>query len=305
MLFNILKQIESKAFDIYSHASLFVSKNSLLAHCQQFFEKNQLNNLVINHRDLAANRCSAKNVDILITTSAPESLYPLWQLLRWLGFHIKIVCSAHYAEQLWQTGRYRIVITDQQLALNSIPQAKLTRGIYWLGEDKPDWFTKLANSDNDWLYGQLSLQASYQQIHTEFATWFIDPLAHGSASSAPYRAIEHSLTASLPSAVDLVQYTEQQDSPLLAAFMLDYYIDLLDEYLAAIELAFAGMNQTSALQAVTQLRNVADMIAAKGLAEVLLQLEQGIQSRAWDKIARILVQVKLEITAINAYAESI
>ena len=291
--------------DIYSLSNIALLKGNLLAECLAAIKQPSDDNLTIAQHQLPQQSKTNARTEVLLVVTKQTGIGVLWQLLIALGLKVNVVCSQPYGQQLWQSGRYQLLVSDVEITSMPASQPKLKRGIIGLGKEQSLWLDELVIHNDNWQLASIEWPLALPQVLDVFAPWLVRQQAPQQEVNASKEVIQQTLDAQIPSAFDIAQYTKNQGAPELAVYMLDHYLELIGELASEIELAFLSVNRNKAEHAAKQLHKVANIIAAKGLIELTSQLEQAIENRAWDKIERLLAQIKLEISSITTYAEAI
>lgn len=312
---------------LYSLTSAPISRKALVAECLNAIANKQESNLQISAKAFAKYQFMPSQVELLLAVKSPSRYSNLYQLLHWLGFHIKLVCQSKMMQKHWQSGRYLVLINE----LDASPYIEMdvgktiARGVFTLTEQVDEvqimaLEPEQAEISKNWHLAHINRQIEIDDLIAKLSPWLTvktkanKRVAMAQANVGPFASVNafdsqqffnHTLSEHLPSAFDLAEYADNQGSAELAVYMLDEYILTLNEQVHKIEVGFIKINKQMLESGVQTLLTTARIIAAKGLVQLVLQLEQALVHQAYDKMERILAQIKLEISAVSAYAEAI
>ncbi len=106
-------------------------------------------------------------------------------------------------------------------------------------------------------------------------------------------------------AFDLNHFAINQGSPILAAYMLEDYLEEINENINLLENSIDSNNKNLANEQLSQLSSIAHIIAAATLAESCQALIVEINSPTMKKAPKLLEKIKVQRDAITLYAEEI
>lgn len=305
-----------------------VSRESLLATCADILCSKECNNQLLAADKFEQFHFLASQVELLLAVHHPHQHQPLLMLLQWLGFNIRIVCHGKAMQKHWQSGRYLVLINEfvhspfVELATGKL----IARGVFHLNDKaSANGQHELTLTDEQqelskyWHVEHLPSAQQVKSVVKLLSPWL---KVNVEQSRAAKRQRDESIKTvnenkrqnalfdsssldQLPEAFELEQFAQHQGSPELAAFMLDTYIENIEVSVEHIEAALFDANYHLLAELYDDLSLTAAILSAQGLMEIMLQLKQANQNKAFDKMERLLEQVKVELNAITIYANAI
>jgi len=311
---------------LFSLAAHPVSRESLISTCEHMLKSTQITNQILPAQTFAPFHYSASQVELLLAVQHPHQHQPLIMLLQWLGFNIKLVCHGKGMQKHWQSGRYLVLINEfEHSPVVQLATGKLiARGVFHLTDNTSE-AQKLALSDEDkkitkyWHVDQMPEIDQLKSLVKLLSPWLKVNTEQSKSAQQKRVKTEQAINESkrqnilfdsstleqLPQAFALEKFAQHQGSGELAAYMLDTYIDNIAAGIEAIEGALFEANYHLLAELFDEVSLMATILSAQGLMEMMLQLKQADQNKAFDKMDRLLEQVKAELTGIRAYANAI
>jgi len=305
-----------------------VSRESLLAACEEILRSQRCNNQLLAAEKFEQFHFLASQVELLLAVQHPHQHQPLLMLLQWLGFNITIVCHGKAMQKHWQTGRYLVLINEfEHSPFTELATGKLiARGVFHLhdktntkGQHEPTLTAEQQELSKYWHVEQLPDVVKVKAMVKLLSPWLNVNVEQSQAAKRQrdesikvvkenkrhHALFDSSSLEQLPEAFELDQFAQNQGSPELAAFMLTTYIEKIEMNVESIEAALFDANYHLLAELFDELSLTAAILSAQGLMQIMLQLKQADQKKAFDKMERLLEQVKAELNAITVYANAI
>ncbi|QOL26528.1 hypothetical protein LP316_04305 [Thalassotalea sp. LPB0316] len=289
--------------------------SDLLATLWRFIKSDNKDNLRYDHQVLQAVTTVKTSVTVLLAIEDISEHYALGALLQWLGLKVTVVTHQKQALESWQTGLYRILVTDFSLsAIDSVAIKKqLKRCVISLSEQ--------AYQASDVLEcHQLAHDASAQEWLAVLQSWLVikSATSAGSNKSAKDIATEFNVQAPeghtqqitpkitvTPLSFDIVEYANNVGGPELAALMADEYFAKLEQSFEQLKYSLAVKSVTNAREQVEQLLSISRIIASKELQAWAEQLLHCIEQQAFSDAIRLMPEVERDIKGLKQFAEAI
>ncbi len=312
---------------LYSLASAPLSRVAILQECERLLRTDDMNNLLVSSDSFKTIQYLPSQVDLLLAVKSPQQHQSLWLVLQWLGFNVKVVCHGKSMQKHWQTGRYLVLFNEfEQSPFIELETGKsIARGVFnFFADEVIALDEKEAVIGKNWEFGVIPDITNVNALIKLLSSWLKksptslvqskakekinQANADQSASSSSLvhaKIFDSNLIDQLPPAFDLKQYADNQGSAELAVYMLDEYIMSISENIQILESNLAKKSYQSFDRPLQQINLTANILSAKGLLQICQQLNHALKNEAYDKIQRLLEQVKIELSAIKAYAEAI
>ena len=312
---------------LYSLISAPVCREKLLSECERILRSEESSNLLVSSEKLSPYKYQPSQIEILLAVKSPQQHQGLWLLLQWFGFNVKVVCHGKSMQKHWQSGRYLVLFNEftHSPFIELVTGKTIARGVFsFSNEDVFELDEAQADIAKHWHFGSVPKVTQIKTLVKLLSPWLKHKARHDHRSSTASmiqhglkqetereqgsmhaKLFDSSLIDALLPAFDLERYASNQGSPQLAVYMLDDYITSIGEDLQLMEVTLAKQSYKTLGSVLKQLNLTANILSATGLIQVTQQLEQAFCNEAYDKMARLLEQAKLELSAIRAYAEAI
>ncbi|WP_343818999.1 hypothetical protein [Colwellia asteriadis] len=284
---------------------------------------------------------AAKAIDVLIGVKSPIQYQKLQQQLQQLGLQVTFVAQAAQQKEYWQSGCYAILFSEFSTSpfIHFIDKGNdcisgsevIQRGIFGLD------ITYIKDEDvifSHWIVDRLSNAVSIEQLMTLLSPWLaeektieqkaesnVDLLTvDNNKAIHQYKSTKSSLQnrqaqlTELPvkeltePKVNLELYIKNQGSPELAFFMINEYVNNINQLALKLNRALKSNNLVRAKQAIVILQSVSSILSAPNLQQLCKDWQKLLidpvlnQNRAF--IDKLLAKTQQEITDITAYVKS-
>lgn len=311
---------------LYSMSSSPICREQFIGDVAKLLKSDNANNLVIPASQLNSFNFNPVQVEVLFAVHSLSKHQMVWRLLNWLGFQVTVVSQPQTMLKHWQSGRYLVLINEfDELPFIDLAIGKsISRGVFTFNDDE---LIELSEAQADiakhWHFGAMPQASDIAGLVSILSPWLKEVVTapkkekqrvktdatvktNEQKSDTDEEGIFNSqLIEQLPKAFNLTKYAENQGSPELAVYMLDDYTSALESLMVSIAHQLSERDNDGLLQSINQLKLTASILAATGLQQIILQLEQALLNNAFDNMLRLVEQAKQEVEAIKVYADAI
>ncbi len=296
----------------YSQATSPFGEASFLTELSELIQSSKTSNLIFDTALCAKHQYLSSTVEVLFAVSVVQSQQKLLRLLYYFGLKVRVVSDEKLMQQLWQSGRYMILVTE----FNQLPFVSLSfesnhlRGVF---------------SFSPWQTGQLSVteQKIMQQWRVDvlpddfdldklvslFKPWLHtmgESLDASVTSADVLPQLDFSLSSVnglTPAAFNMPLYIEHQGSAELAIYMLDEYVKSNQQYLTLLSNAINQENLVFAQQALVTLTQNAKILAADEMISLCVLLDEALVEKNFSQAGQVLRDTENVFYAIELYVE--
>ena len=334
-------QVHESGF--YSPAGDLLSQQNLHGQIRDLIRREGKTNLLFTPSLCRQYAFARTEVEVLLGVKEPGKYQTLISLLHWLGLQVHLSANSETMRQLWQSGRFLLLVTEFELPdFIDLDQGRaFERGVFSLpgGNSLAD-----KTEVKGWLQADFPALADLPGVVSLLKPWLkckeeevkeqnqlpdkelqqpaaalvkvqgaeIDP--GDMAPDLPELqalALQEQLASlsgsetEVPAAFDLLAYTRHQSSPELAAYMLEQYLADNRDYLAQLRGAFQSRHFQQAEKMLALLQQNAVILAADNLLALCRQMQALTGQKGLQQADALLDKTRQELEAIENYAESI
>ena len=265
-------------------------------------------------------RFERTEVEVLVAVTEPTRHQSLLSLLHNLGLQVHLVANPQTMLAQWQSGRFSLLLTEFQQSpfIEMVNGKSFERGVFMLPScQMPALSVDEKNNSKGWRVEKLPTLSNSKDLAgllVLLKPWLKEKTPEKSAVLAADKQSEQIIndyqgqfiSAVEPEAVfDIQGYTNNQQTAVLAVYMLDEYLRDNRHYLAELTVAIHAQHPNQAEQKLAQLKQNAKILAAEQLFALCLELESLIGQQAWNKANVLLKDLKLSLDDIDSYAQAI
>ena len=263
---------------------------------------------------------------VLLGVTEPAAHHQLLAYFTWLGLHVELVVTKSRMRQLWQTGRYTLLLSEFDIDTNlyyclddNKLNSALLRGVFVVNKqclqtpkDTKNWRTGHFTVDCDlaelsellspWLICQEQNQADNTLTAVDSTTVAEQAANIATVSLSPASGLSNSV-------LDFERYITHQANVELALFMLDDYLHNIALNVDKLAKAIAKQQWAKAQNAVECIHNDARILAANQLKQLsihwltLLASDEGRENKALIK--KLRNKTTTEITKLKKFAAAL
>jgi len=302
---------------LYQHSEYLDDESYFIERLAGFIASAQNNNLAIAPEIFKQYRFEPTQVEILIAVHQPKKHQQLLRLLHWLGLQVNFVCQSEVMLKYWQSGRYLILLTDFSLSpLVEIQVGKnVHRGVFTFNhQDFTASNEATLSATKNWSQGTLPPVLDVDGLIKLLSPWLKEKYAAVETETANAVHIKHAPILEnrhLPrqidenQAFDLFAFARNQGSPELAVFMLDDYIDEINDDINGIVHALTNKNFKQAAKHNVGLFKVSTILAANELSNLSQKLTATLDDKLLKKSQMISKELMKQNQLLVEYAQAI
>jgi len=302
---------------LYQHSEFLDDESYFIERLADFIASTQNNNLAIAPEIFKQYRFEPTQVEILIGVHQPKKHQQLSRLLHWLGLQVHFVCQSQVMLKDWQSGRYLILLTDFSLSpLVEMQVGKnVHRGVFTFS---PQDFLAIneatLSATKHWSQGTLPTVLDVDDLIKLLSPWLKEKYAAVETETVNEVNMKHDSILEnrhLPrqidenQAFDLFAFARNQGSPELAVFMLDGYIDEINDDINGIAKALTNKNFKQAAKHNVGLFNVSTIIAANEISKLSQKLTATLDEKSLKKSQAISKELIKQNQHLVEYAQAI
>jgi len=327
---------------LYNQASMPLCPESFQLKIKDLLTSTQPDNKLLAADVLSQHQYQATRVEVLFAVAVPEAHQVLIQLLQWLGLQVHVVSQPIAMAKHWQSGRYLLLLsefTQSPFVMLGTGQS-VQRGIFtfndivfetptgkifdatkhWKVSTLPNTLdiNALVNLLTPWLKPKEALTVNHvltpeMTTHQSFDEFFSDtqPLDENDKAYLDYAQLftEQVDNVEVDSVLDIEKYTINQGSAELAVYMIDEYIDDIQQAILTIDDAIEHKRFEQLAQPCKNLLKLSEVLAANDLNTVCEKLNTLLNESAdrYDamQFTEVNNDLRIQHERLQAFAEAI
>lgn len=333
---------------LYSQAAMPLCQNSFQHELCQILNNDELeDNLLIEEHDLIQYQFLSTQTEVLLAVNSPQKHQTLIRILEWLGLQVHVVSQSSMMLQAWQSGRYLLLMSefDDSPYIELLVGENIPRGIFTLKDkvfDSPKG--NIIDMTKHWTFTKLPKVDDIEALVTSIKPWLKPKTIYttqaqstskrsGSSKNKKYLSsvsqkqnqdsefdedlylsnaslLDYDETADVsPSVINMEAFAANQGSAELAFYMLDEYVQDIEDAVSVIDEAIAEKSPQEMELPLMKILKLSDVMATSELKASAEQLQSVLANNSneeenFEAHENVLALMIDNTSALRAYANA-
>ncbi|WP_426369335.1 hypothetical protein [Pseudocolwellia sp. HL-MZ7] len=333
---------------LYNQISTPLLKGSFQTQLDKLLKSEATDNLLIDAEVLSQYQYLPTRVEVLLAVSEPAEHQVLINILHWLGLQVHVVSQSEAMLKSWQSGRYLVLMSEfsQSPYIMLSTGKNIQRGVFTFKSelfDKPTG--RLLNTTKQWKVSTLPNILDIKGLVTLLEPWLKSKAASVKQLNKPEKVIstqhqsydeflnesnklddadkdylnhyqllhpnveieqENDLQSEV---LDMEKYALNQGSSELAAYMLDEYLDDIDNAIGNIEKSISAQLVDDMKQSIRIILKLSEVLGANNLNNeikiVKTLLNEDLSNNDFSRFVKCSVNLRSHLKALKEFSEGI